>query len=85
MTDHNLKLSGLVNLIMDKKLCLKKVIADLFDIQFTLPVLKLFSFKSCESWAIIAVYQLFIEHQILYLGDVAHPYVRGCCCEDERS
>lgn len=42
MTDPNLKLSGLVNLIMDKKLCLKKVIADLFDIQFTLPVLKLF-------------------------------------------
>ena len=42
MTDPNLKLSGLVNLIMDKRLCLKKVIADLFDIQFTLQVLKLF-------------------------------------------
>lgn len=45
MTDPNLELSGLVNLIMDKRLCLKKVIADLFDIQFTLPVLKLFSIE----------------------------------------
>lgn len=45
MTDPNLELSGLVNLIVDKRLCLKKVIADLFDIQFTLPVLKLFSIE----------------------------------------
>ena len=45
MTDPNLELSGLVNLIMDKRLCLKKLIADLFGIQFTLPVLKLFSIE----------------------------------------
>ena len=45
MADPNLELSGLANLGMANKICSIKALADLFDIQFTVPVLKHFSIE----------------------------------------